>query len=85
VNLTSTAQYVDYVNDAPGSSWNITISAVDTSDKTIVNSFDPAGAGGGGGSETPEVGTLLLIGAGLISMRWMRRWPRHFFRTPRTV
>lgn len=38
----------------------------------------------GTGSETPEVGTLLMIGTGLIAMRWMRRLPTRrilFFRS----
>ncbi len=34
-------------------------------------------------SDTPEVGTLLLIGSGLIAMRWMGRAKSHFFHTPR--
>ena len=37
------------------------------------------------GSETPEVGTLLLIGTGLIVMRWMKRRPRLLFRIPQTA
>lgn len=40
---------------------------------------------GSGGSQTPEVGTLLLIGTGLIAMRWMRRAPLRVFRTLRTA
>jgi hypothetical protein len=36
-------------------------------------------------ADTPEVGTLLLIGFGLIAMRWMPRVPRTIFRTLRTV
>jgi hypothetical protein len=39
---------------------------------------DTGGGGGGGGSETPEVATFLLIGFGLIAMRWMHRLPRRF-------
>ena len=41
--------------------------------------------GTGGGSQTPEVATLFLIGFGLLSMRWMKRWPRRVFHTPRTA
>ena len=36
-------------------------------------------------SDTPEVGTLLLIGSGLIAMRYMRRARSYFFRTPQTA
>ena len=40
---------------------------------------------GTGQADTPEVGTLLLIGAGLISMRWMRRAQLRFFGPPQTA
>ncbi len=36
-------------------------------------------------SDTPEVGTLLLIGVGLLAMRWMRRWQPRPFRALRTA
>jgi hypothetical protein len=40
---------------------------------------------GTGTSDTPEVGTLLLIGFGLISMRYLRRAQVRFFHTPQTA
>jgi hypothetical protein len=87
-NLTTTPQFVDYVDTTPGTPWTITFSS-GSANKLIIAAFDPAGVasqgGGGGGSSTPEVGTLLLIGTGLIAMRWMKRVPRRFFRTPQTA
>jgi hypothetical protein len=71
-----TPKEIDYITDTPGSQWSVTISPGLGGEQISVNSFNPAGPG----SETPEVGTLLLIGAGLIAMRWM---PRRVFRTPR--
>lgn len=82
--FSSTSTTVGYVNNAPGSPWTIQISATYASEQIIVNSFNAAGAGPAN-SDTPEVGTLLLIGSGLIAMRWMNRLPRLFFRTPPTV
>jgi len=82
-DLTATPQFVDYVNTTPGSPWTITFSS-GSENRLIVAAFDPAGVasqGGAGGASTPEVGTLLLIGAGLIAMRWMKRVPRRLFRT----
>jgi hypothetical protein len=82
-NLTGTPQFVDYVDTTPGSPWTITFSS-GSANKLIIAAFDPAGVvsqGGSGGSSTPEVGTLLLIGAGLIAMRWMKRVPGLLFRT----
>lgn len=77
-NFTSTSSSIPIffaaTSDGPITNLNIYGSAGATA--TITN-FDLQG------SETPEVGTLLLIGFGLIAMRWMRRARPHFFRTTR--
>jgi hypothetical protein len=83
--LGSTPTTVGYINGSPSGAWQVEIFPFSGATSVAVSNFNVANTGGGGGSETPEVGTLLLIGAGLISMRWMNRWPRRFFRTPRTV
>jgi len=85
--LTSTPIELDYINTAGlGAAWSITITPGLSSEQVIIDSFNPAGtAQGTGGSDTPEVGTLLLIGSGLIGMRWMKRLPRRFFATPQTA
>ncbi|HVO99050.1 MAG TPA: hypothetical protein VMT15_13325 [Bryobacteraceae bacterium] len=44
------------------------------------NSFSVAG-----GSDTPEVGTMLLIGSGLFAMRWVGRFSRRFFHSPQAA
>jgi hypothetical protein len=80
VNLTSTPLELDYLNTAPGSGWTITLTPATSGEQITVDSFNPAGAQSQ--SDTPEVGTLLLIGAGLISMRWMRRAQLHFSGPP---
>jgi hypothetical protein len=82
--LSSTPITLDYLNTTPGASWAITITPGGvSSEQLVINSFDPAGLGtGSGDSSTPEVGTLFLIGAGLIAMRWMKRAPRRLFRNP---
>ena len=74
VTLGSSPTTVAYYNDgSPASPWTITIvpSGIDLG----VNSLDA-------GADTPEVGTLLLIGFGLASMRWLKRVPRRWFPTP---
>jgi hypothetical protein len=81
-NLTATPQFVDYVNTTPGSSWTVTMSS-DSADKLIISAFNPAGLQNN--ADTPEVGTILLIGAGLIAMRWMRRPRQRWFRSPQTA
>jgi hypothetical protein len=83
--LSSTPVEVDILNNSPGSAWSFTISTNGIpSEQITINSFNPAGMPSQG-SDTPEVGTLLLIGAGLISMRWMRRAQLRFFGTPQTT
>ena len=80
-NLGSTPTTVGYINSNPTGPWTITISKLGGANSVAVNNFNAAG-----GAQTPEVGTLLLIGAGLISMRWMKRLPKpRFFRTPQTA
>jgi hypothetical protein len=82
-NLNSTPTTIGYMNSGAVSPWTIEISSLGGSVSVAVNDFNVAGAGApDNNSPTPEVGTLLLIGSGLIAMRWMRRWPLHFFRTP---
>lgn len=78
--------FVGFVNPTPGAQWQVEIVAYDSNlgySMTVTN-FDVATAGtqGGGGGETPEVATFILIGSGLLAMRWMRRLPKRFFRTP---
>jgi hypothetical protein len=82
--LSSTPLSVGYINSSPTGPWTIQISEFGGSYSIGVNNFNAAGDMGQ--TATPEVGTLLLIGAGLISMRWMNRLPRpQFLRTPRTA
>lgn len=78
----STPTSVGYINNTPGSPWTIQLSP-SGSDQIIVSNFNAAGAANN--SDTPEVGTLLLIGSGLIAMRWMNRLPRLVFRSHRTA
>jgi len=77
-----TAGFLGFINnDSPTSPWIVSISTLGNQSTVQVNNFNAAG-----GADTPEVGTLLLIGAGLISMRWMKRLPKlRFFRAPRTA
>jgi hypothetical protein len=82
--LSTTPIFVDYINTTPGTSWTIQIST-STPESIIVDGFNPASLGSSQPASTPEVGTLLLIGSGLIAMRWLKRVPRRFFRTPQTA
>jgi len=77
-----TAGFLGFIDpNSPTSPWSVSISTLGMQDNVQINSFNAAGAGTSQ-SQTPEVGTLLLIGAGLISMRWMKRLPKpRFFRT----
>jgi hypothetical protein len=79
VFLTSSAQF-GFV-DPTGNIGNILIGH-SSGGPLVFDNFDVSG--GSSQSPTPEVGTLLLIGAGLIAMRWMKRWPRRALRTLRT-
>ena len=72
------------VNSSPTGTWTVTLQAIGSDQPIEISNFDvaTAGAAQGPGSETPEVGTLLLIGSGLVSMRWMRRAQRRLFPSP---
>ena len=82
-NLSTTPATFGYVNDNVTGDWTINISPFASGYSVAVNSFNVGPAGND--AQTPEVGTLLLIGAGLISMRWLRRLPRRFFRPARSL
>jgi hypothetical protein len=77
--------FVGFINSNPGGSptWSVDIGAYAAGHNVEINNFSVALDAQQ--SPTPEVGTLLLIGAGLIVMRWMKRSPRRFFRTPLPV
>jgi hypothetical protein len=81
-----TSGFLGFINTgSPTSSWQVTISPLGSNGYVEISSFNAATAGASTAS-TPELGTLLLIGAGLIGMRWMKRLPRHrFFRSPQTA
>jgi hypothetical protein len=81
-----TAGFLGFINnDSPTSPWTVSISTLGDQDSVQINNFNAA-TGGMTQSATPEVGTLLLIGAGLISMRWMKRLPKpRFLRTQQTA
>jgi hypothetical protein len=86
VFLTSTPQEIGFINQTPGSPWTITLVPGLSGEKIQFDSFDAAGAA----APTPEVGTLLLIGSGLIAMRYMKRRraslaPKRFFRGLQTA
>ncbi len=79
-----TAGFLGFINnDSPTSPWVVSISTLGNQSTVQINNFNAATAGSN--PETPEVGTLLLIGAGLISMRLLRHLPRKFFRPARTL
>ncbi len=83
-----TTGFVGFINTgSPSSPWTITISPLGTPGFVEIADFNAAISGtpagpGPGDPEVPEVATFVLIGSGLIAMRWMRRLPRRFFRTP---
>jgi hypothetical protein len=80
-----TTGFVGFVNTGdPSAPWVINISPLGAGNVTEIISFD-AYSTASQTSDTPEVGTLILIGAGLISMRWMRRAQLHFSGPPQTV
>jgi hypothetical protein len=86
--LTGTPQEVGFINNSPGSVWYVTLIPAFGTEKIQIDGFDPAGTQA---ASTPEVGTLLLIGAGLIAMRWLKRRSqeprkaRRLFRNPLPV
>jgi hypothetical protein len=81
-----TAGFLGFINnDSPTAPWTVSISTLGFQDNVQINDFNAA-TGGASQADAPEVGTLLLIGAGLISMRWMKRLPKpRFFRSPQTA
>ena len=84
--LGATPLSVGYVNSSPTGPWTIQIYITGGLASSVgVSNFNAVGASTS--ADTPEVGTVLLIGAGLIGMRWMKKLPspRRFFRTPRTA
>ena len=86
--LGSTPISVGYINDGLTGPWTIQISTTGGAYSVGVSNFNAVGSQTQ--ADTPEVGTLILIGAGLIGMRWMKRLPRRlakprFFRSPQTA
>ena len=81
-----TSGFVGFINNSPvpDSPWIVNISPLGANGVTQIVNFNAASAQGPVG-DTPEVGTLILIGTGLISMRWIKRWPRRVFRIPQTA
>jgi len=80
-----TSGFLGFINNgSPSSPWQVTISPLGNGGYVEINNFNAATSTGQ--AQAPEVGTLLLIGAGLISMRWMKRLPKpRFFRTQQTA
>jgi hypothetical protein len=74
--------FVGFINSAPAAPWTVNVGMyLENGHDLQLNDFSVADVSGSQ-SPTPEVGTLLLIGSGLIAMRWMGRSRRRFFRTP---
>jgi hypothetical protein len=80
-----TSGFIGFINPNPSAQWTVEVGLFQDGNVLQFNNFAVAEAGMQGRSETPEVGTLILIGAGLIGMRWMKRAPRLFLRTPQTA
>jgi len=82
VNLSTTPILVGFIGDS--SLLSLQLAPTYSGGGLVIDSFnaaitgDTGGGGDGGGSPTPEVATFLLIGFGLIAMRWMHRLPRRF-------
>jgi len=74
--------FVGFVNSDPAAAWTVEIGVFAPGSYLQINDFSVADASAPGNSDTPEVGTLLLIGGGLIAMRWMKRVPRRLFQAP---
>ena len=70
--------FVGFINANPTGTWTVDVGAFNEGHVLEINSLNFASSAG---SPTPEVATFVLIGFGLIAMRWMRRLPRRFFRT----
>jgi hypothetical protein len=73
-----TSGFVGFINSSPTGSWIEDISPLQNGGYTQIQSFDAGIISSGGDADAPEVGTLLMIGAGLISMRWIKRIPRRW-------
>jgi hypothetical protein len=67
-----TSGFVGFINAGASSSWFVDIGPLSAANYTAINNFNAA-ISNAGGSGVPEVSSTLLIGGGLISMRWMRR------------
>lgn len=82
VNLSSsTPTTVGYINADPTGEWTIQISPFSGSYSIAVDNFNVVGSAATS-ADTPEAATLLLIGFGLIAMRWV---PRRFMHRPQTA
>jgi len=67
-----TAGFVAFINTGdPSLPWTVNVSPLAGGFMTEIVNFDAYGPADM--SPTPEIGTLLLIGFGLIAMRWMKR------------
>jgi len=78
-----TTGFLGFVNSDPTAPWQVSISPLNGGGYIEISNFNVATAGGDSApGSTPEVSTLLLIGFGLLSMRWMRRAQRRLFRSP---
>jgi hypothetical protein len=75
VTSTTTPLYLGFVTDAPIANLRF-IAGFFNSNIAMNNAALGTPDGGGGGGEAPESGTMLLIGAGLVSLRLLRRWRR---------
>jgi hypothetical protein len=79
-----TTGFVGFINPGVTDTWFVDIGPLGAQQFTDILNFNAATLDVNN-TDTPEIGTLLLIGTGLIVMRWMKRRPRHFFRTPQTA
>jgi hypothetical protein len=71
--------FVGFINTSPsGPTWTVDISVLSSGNYLEINDFSVAESS----SPTPEVGTLLLIGSGLIAMRYLRRVHLRYFHSP---
>ncbi len=78
-----TSGFVGFINSNPLAAWTVEIGVYLDGNNLEINNFSVADVSAPTGNpDTPEVGTMLMIGAGLIGMRWMKRVPRRLFRTP---
>jgi hypothetical protein len=79
---TGTLSFIN--NDSPSVPWIVSVSPVNGNGSITLSGFS-AGTTMSQSTDTPEVATLLLIGFGLLSMRWMKRWPRGLFLKSQTA